>query len=144
MKTLHTFSLIIFCSLLIISTASLADRRHSDHSNNTKHYSGFSRQQDNRHDRHPQAYSHNQRWHAKKHLNKQHYKQQQYDRYDYRYSSNNYHPKHYGYNKHQPKHYNYTNNRARYSNDYYRAQRLNNTLNRLNYYNPGLNLYLRF
>ena len=143
MKTLNTFSLITFCSLLIISTASFADKRHSGHSNNTKHSTGFSRQQDNKQNQHPQAYSHNQRWQAKKRSNKQHYQQQHNHSGPY-YSSNNYRPKHYGYKKYQQKHYNYTNYRPKHSNDYYRVQRYNNTLNRLNYYNPGLNVYVKF
>lgn len=129
MNTLNTFTKVIFCTLLFISTSALAERRLADgHDSDyrtaslyqhNKHYQQYAAVL---HARNTHAYTYKQNWHAK-HWSK-HHDEHQHRGHDNKHGSNYYLPRHPSY--------------------YHARQRLNHTLGHLSDQTPSLNLHFRF
>ena len=142
MNILNTVTKVLFCSLLLISTASLAERRHSDHRGYSDHQANATHQQSQNHQRHnaaiysrrPHAYAHNQQWRARKHWNKHHNKHQYRGHFNRHHSKYSYRPRHQAYNTYRPRHSSY----------YYGARRLNKALRHYNHHNHGFRVHLSF
>ena len=137
MNILNTLTKVLFCSLLLISTASLADRRHSDHRGDSQQHTNASQHQQHnavRYSTRSHGYVHNQYGQARKHWNKHHNKHQYHGHFKRQHSQHSYRPKYHTYNSYRPSHSSY----------YYQARRLNSALRHYNHRNHGLRVHLSF
>ena len=134
MKRLNIFTTVIFCSLLAFSANSLADRRHADRVHDSDRHTKQSDHQYHPHKgysirRNSHAYTHNQNRYRQKHHNKHNYQ-------SYRHYSN------YGQRVKRDRHHYYV--QPRHVSYYQHPQPRYSSIRRSNYYNPGLNVYLKF
>jgi len=168
MKNINTTHTLVFCSLLLVSTLSFAERGYSNHDGHSSYRDHSHSQKHYKHQRHasvitprkwnkPAATLGDRSTRQHRYAQKQH-SQHNKKRYGHskHYRSNHNqqhhsHTNHYAKNKrynsnhyYSPKQYAYTNRQVRYINNYYTKQQPR-YVSRSTYRNsPGLNLYLKF
>jgi len=161
MKNINATHALAFCSLLLVSTGSFAERGHSHHDKHSSHRDHSHSQKHYKHQRHSTVIS-PRKWnkpsfeqgvrsihnHSKKQYS--HYSGHHHER--SKHSSSNrqhqyYYPKHYQKAKHHrsnhysPRNYAYSNKYVRYINNHYAPRYPLRTAYRSS---PGLNLYFKF